>query len=352
MSIMEKFSRLDCINRVQIDFLFNKEHKNYTEIANELGVSKNTIAREIDLGKVKCSWYIRTGKDIRYKLIKGRFIYQARYAQKQAEKRVLNSKKKIKLDNNDYLYSNVEHMLKNGRKPDVISGLLRECVNKHTYQNTISAECIYQYIYKNTENGFFEYLGIKKAKKKRKSHSKRLKYLKDPNRKRIHQRPKSADDRSEIGHFEMDLMVGSTTSSKRVILTVTDRRTRKNHARFCDNKSADEVYKKLKEIIAEIGGSKYVKSITTDNGTEFCKYNDLHNETGITTYFADAYCSWQKGTNERHNGLLRRFFPKKKNFDSYTDQDLIDAINFWNNYERKILKYYTPNELWDKEFKA
>jgi IS30 family transposase len=294
---MEKFIKLDYENRLEIDFMLNKEHKNYTQIAYEIGCAKNTISREVNLDKVKAIKRVIYKKDNRFKLINNKFIYKANYAQKQADKRTKKSKKKIKLNNNNQLYNNVSNMLKNGKKPDVISGILKRIYQNKEYEFSISHECIYQYIYNNLDTGLYEYLGIKKARIKRKHHSKRKTWLQNKNRKKIKDRPVKANNRIELGHFEIDLIVGSSITSHKSILTLTDRKSRKNYARFCKDKSADEVYKKLKEIINEIGDTKYIKSITADNGREFSNYIKLYKELNITTYFADPYCSWQRGTN-------------------------------------------------------
>jgi IS30 family transposase len=350
---MKKYNRLNYKSRVKIAFMLNKEHKNYSQIAKELGVSRNTISREVNLGKVNASKYVIYKKDKRFKLINNRFIYVENPAQSKKEERASKSRKKIKLDNNEYLYNKVEKQLKAGKKPDVISGLFKrrneENDIENTYENTISHECIYSYIYSHEHNGWYEYIGVKQARKKRQKRSKRKTWLSNPDRKSIHERPSEANKREKAGHFEIDLMLGAN-GSKKAILTLYDRKARIGHGKFSNDKTSTSVYEKIKEIVNEIDGSKYIKSITADNGSEFAKYDEIEKELGIPVYFCDPYCSWQRGGNENFNGLLRRFFPKHKNFDSYTDEDLKEALDYWNNYERKILGYYSPNEIWEREF--
>lgn len=89
------------------------------------------------------------------------------------------------------------------------------------------------------------------------------------------------------------------------------------------------------------------KTVTMDNGTEFVKHEEL-NKLGIKTYFADPYCSGQRGTNENTNGLLRRYLPKKTSFDNIAQEELDDIVFEINNRPRKVLQFSTPFEALQK----
>ena len=91
------------------------------------------------------------------------------------------------------------------------------------------------------------------------------------------------------------------------------------------------------------------KTITTDNGSEFSRLSELEQESKTKVYYAHPYSSYEKGSNERHNGLLRHFFPKGKRIDSFSDEDVSDAENWINSMPRKLLQYKTPKTLFRKE---
>lgn len=99
-------------------------------------------------------------------------------------------------------------------------------------------------------------------------------------------------------------------------------------------------------------GSKFsevFKTITGDNGQEFSELTSIENDTDTRVYFAHPYSSWERGSNERHNGLLRRFIPKGKRIDSYNEEEILFVADWCNNLSRKILGYHTPDELFEKE---
>lgn len=92
-----------------------------------------------------------------------------------------------------------------------------------------------------------------------------------------------------------------------------------------------------------------IKTATTDRGKEFSCYNVLEKDLNIQVYFADAYSSWQRGSNENGNGLLREFFPKKTNFDEVTSDEMKKALHFINNRPRKCLGWKTAYEAFSEE---
>jgi len=92
--------------------------------------------------------------------------------------------------------------------------------------------------------------------------------------------------------------------------------------------------------------------MTYDNGKEFSKHEDIEKETGMTVYFARAYASWQRGTNENTNGLLRQFIPKGTDFDTVSDDDLAKYVDLINNRPRKRLNWLSPNQVFDRELNS
>lgn len=110
------------------------------------------------------------------------------------------------------------------------------------------------------------------------------------------------------------------------------------------SKKAEETTMAQEIIFTKIPG----KSVTTDNGLEFALHTKL-NKLGIQAYFADSYASWQRGTNEYHNGLLRRYLPKRISFEDLTQEELDDIVQEINNRPRKILQFQTPEEVLNLE---
>jgi IS30 family transposase len=355
---MSKFSRLTEGDRVRIGCYWNEFGKTKAEIAKKLGKSRHTIENEINNHLSPATPSMIDGRDKRFKLIsktkKKKFKYCVKYyvynpknAIWRAGVRRGYAGRHVKLFNNQKLLLEVKELLKKGKKPDIISALLKQKYPKDKSMQ-VSKETIYLFLYRTAKiNNLWRYLGNKNGRKKRKPRSKRLTYLQNKDRKSIHDRDESIDRREEIGHFEGDLVL-SCKGCKKVILTLVDRKSRKTYAVFCKDKSADSILSGLYLLSAKIG-LKNFKSITFDNGTEFAKYKEMEKAFGIEVYFADPYSSWQRGTNERHNGMLRRFFPKKSNFLKYSDAELTAALAYLNTLERKILNYDSPDGIWIEE---
>lgn len=165
----------------------------------------------------------------------------------------------------------------------------------------------------------------------------------------ISERPAYIEARQEFGHWEIDTVIGSKSKDDEVLLTLVERMTRHMIARKIPNKGASAVNEGLTSLKSEYGDQfdRVFKTITSDNGLEFSDLSKLE-ETGKTkVYFTHPFTSCERGTNERHNGLLRRFIPKGKRIDGYFI-DEIAFINDWcNSLPRKILGYKTPEELFE-----
>ena len=134
-----------------------------------------------------------------------------------------------------------------------------------------------------------------------------------------------------------------------VLLTITERMTRKEIIRKIPSKTAEAVQIALLRLADESCEyfSKVFKSITADNGSEFAKISSLEEKTATKIYFAHPYSSYERGTNERHNGLIRRFIPKGKSMSQYSIEAIAKVQNWCNTLPRKILKYLTPDEAFE-----
>ncbi len=162
----------------------------------------------------------------------------------------------------------------------------------------------------------------------------------------ISKRPEEINNRSEFGHWEIDTVIGKKSKDEPILMTLTERKTRKEIIRKLPEKSSATILEVLKTLASDAGEAfpKVFKSITADNGSEFSELMSLEKITGSKIYFAHPYASYERGTNECHNGLIRRFIPKGKSLSNYS-VDIISKVQNWcNTLPRKILNYLTPDE--------
>lgn len=166
----------------------------------------------------------------------------------------------------------------------------------------------------------------------------------------IDKRPVHINDRQEFGHWEIDTVIGSKSKKDEALLTLVERKTRNALVRKIQGKTKEAVMDALERLKVDFGCkfSQVFKTITSDNGCEFSDLATLEiSDTKV--YFTHPYSSFERGTNERHNGMLRRFIPKGKWISNYS-HEAITRLEDWINYlPRKILGYKTPEELFDLE---
>ena len=167
------------------------------------------------------------------------------------------------------------------------------------------------------------------------------------NGKSITERPKGADDRTEQGHWEIGLVVGRQ-GTKPAILTLVERKTRKSLYLLVKNKTQKEVLAALRRIKRRVKGdfSAVFKSITADNGSEFLDSDGMKKALKCgDVYYAHPYSSWERGSNENGNRILRRFIPKGADIGKITAIELQQIEDWVNNYPRKILGYKSANQI-------
>ena len=162
-----------------------------------------------------------------------------------------------------------------------------------------------------------------------------------PDKKMIEERQQEANERSEIGHYESDTIVGK--DHKGAIMTYVCRKTRLLIAELMPDRKAKTFNNATLENFKYIP-KELIKTFTSDNGKEFSGFKELEEKLGIKTYFANPYHSWERGTNENTNGLLRRFFPKGTEFLKLTKEEVNIAVQKINNRPRKCLNWKTPQE--------
>ncbi len=265
--------------------------------------------------------------------------YVAIHAQYVAEERKKEARERYPLKNKD-TYTYVLLKLESGWSPEEIAGRLKR---KHK-ATVICHETIYRFIYQeeNKDKKLWEYLPRKQKKRKKQTgrdvHKSRI-----PERISIRQRPEEVNQRKVFGHWEGDTVEGK--GKRDGIHTEAERVSRLFAAIKVEAITSEEAVFAQKKIFSSLP-KKARRSTTLDNGRE----NHLHMELwklNMKTYFADPYSSWQRGTNEYHNGLLRRYLPKGTSFTGLTQEELDDIVWEINNRPRKCLNYQTPQEVFD-----
>lgn len=259
------------------------------------------------------------------------------HAQNLSVKRKSSAGKRHPLRNRKVFVWVIKRMVR-GWSPEQISGRIK-LVFKNDSSMRISPETIYSFVYSNKfrYRKFWQYFP-RGHKKRRQKGGRKVFSASIINRISIHDRPEIVGKNIEFGHFEGDSVVGK--NHKGGVHTEVERLTRMYFAMKVNSISSEEALKAQTKMFSNLP----VKSVTLDNGRE----NHLHyklNKIGIKTYFADPYSSWQRGSNEYHNGLLRRYFPKKTDFTKVTQEEINDVIEEINNRPRKCLGYFTPFEV-------
>jgi IS30 family transposase len=263
-------------------------------------------------------------------------IYHYDLAQRKYHKRQRTKLKSIKFTEDVRAY--IDKRLKEKWSPEQIS--------KTPVPNglaMVSHERIYQYIIADKKKGGdkYKHLRRKKKYKRRCVTQDRLGQL--TNTKSIHDRPQEVDRRSRYGDYEIDLIVGA--NHKGGLLTMNDRKTGIVKIRKIDGKNSKQIAKVIVSILKKEKGQ--IHTITSDNGREFAHHEYVSKKLGIDFYFADPYSSWQRGSNENINGLIRQYFPKKTNFENVSNLDVRRVENQLNKRPRKRFGFKSPIQIYN-----
>lgn len=268
--------------------------------------------------------------------------YKARIAKRKTKARRLSANKRFrKIARNKKLKRYVIRKLKKYWSPEQIAGKLKKKYGK----TIVSHETIYRFIYKYRED-LKDVLRCRRGKyKHRYGTRKREKERDEAKKKRIDTRPEMIEARERLGDFEGDTIVGLNRKDR--ILTYVDRRSGYLIARIIHDVTAEKIKRHTSDSFRSLSVNKRF-SITYDNGSEFSAYELIERETEMLVYFAYPYHSWERGTNENTNGLLRQFYPKKSSFADVTQEELDKIVHLINNRPRKRLGYLTPYEVFVK----
>jgi len=302
------------------------EQKNLTHIAELIGRNKGTISRELSRNLSS------TGE------------YKPHLAQRYYNKRRDASKQPYRLEQHGRLRRYVGNKLKRYFSPEQIIGRL-EIDYPDDSKMRVSSLTIYNWVQRDKKAGgkLYKFLrqGHRKRRKKRGSLNTQGQI---PDRRPISERPKAVDKRQELGHWEGDTVVGKSNGS--FIATHVERKSRYLLVGKTDDKSAESMNAITRRVFRKIPQSKR-KTMTFDNGKEFAGFKALEKSVGFCCYFADPYSSYQRGTNENTNGLLRQFFPKGTDFNEISEKEIDKVAALLNHRPRKCINYRTPHEvLW------
>jgi len=294
------YKHLSQIERYQIYSLMKAQH-NISQIAQLLGRDKSTISREL-----------RRNAGCRG--------YRAKQASELACKRAESSRNASKLA--PWVKEQAGELLRLQWSPEQIAGKL-----------PVSHESLYLHVYADKAHGGTLWKNLRCQKQKRKRYaSGRDRRGQIPNRRPLSERAAHIEGRKQVGHWECDTVIGA--NHKQAIVTVVERKSGYAVIAKVSNKTADlvgaAIIKALKPYQAR------VKTLTYDNGKEFCGHAKIDQALGSTGYFARPFASWERGSNENFNGLLRQYVPKKRQMASITNEEIKMIENRLNTPPQKI----------------
>ena len=343
------FKHLTKSDRIKMEALLKAGHSK-AEIAEQLHVHRSTVYREIKRGV--------------YTALNSDLTQEERYSPDIADDKYKENLKSkggvLKIGNDIKLANYIENKIVNdGYSPAAVLGELKAQNREGEFSVTICVTTLYSYI----DKGIFLQLTNKdlpvKANKKRDYKKVKRQQARAAAGTSIEKRPEEVNSREEFGHWEMDSVIGQRGKSKNTLLVLTERKTRDEIIFKLPDKTAEAVVDALDALERKWGGmfKQVFKSITVDNGSEFAYCEELECSIlgeGKRTqlYYCHPYSSYERGSNENQNKMIRRHIPKGTDFDDKTDEE-IEQIEGWiNEYPRRTLGYCSSKELFEKELAA
>ena len=312
---MKHYKQLTREQRYQISGL-KKAGLNQSQIAAEVGVHKSTISREFERNKGCRGWRPRQAQELR----------------DERRKQCVNAQRLSLLE-----WAEVERLIRLDMSPEQAScRLALECGLR------ISHETIYMHIYedKRRGGGLWQHLRCQKPRRKRyASGQERRGTIK--NRIGIDERPGIVDQKSRIGDWEGDTVIGK--DHRGALVTLAERKSRYILAAPVPGKHASGVTAAVTRLLHPHKDKCY--TMTFDNGKEFAEHEIMAAKLNADVYFAHPYHSWERGLNENSNGLLRQYFPKGMELIEVTQEQVQWAVDRLNHRPRKVLGFRTPFEV-------
>jgi len=306
------YTQLTQEQRYQISALLKMDH-NQTEISEVIGTHKSTVCREL-----------------------GRNCGQRGYRPKQAHHKALCRRNHGHFHILPETWDLIETKLRLDWSPEQISGWLQRL-----YAIQVSHEWIYQHILVDKQAGGELYRHLRCQKKRRKRYGSYDRRGKLPNRVSIEERPVIVEQRQRIGDWEVDTIVGK--GHHQGIVTLIERKSRFALLSKVEQRTADQVSNAMIDLLLPV--SDRLHTITADNGKEFAEHERVAHELQVDFFFAHPNAAWERGANENMNGLVRQYIPKKRNFASVTNFELIHIMKRLNHRPRKCLDFMSPFEV-------
>jgi IS30 family transposase len=300
------YTHLSQEERYQI-YILKKAGHTQQSIAMMLKRSASTISRELGRNRGQCG-------------------YRPKQAHTLACQRRAHNAHQI----DAATWRDVQEKLKEQWSPEQISS-----------QIAMSHETIYQRIYADKKQGGTLWCHLRCHKKRKKRYGKNDRRGLMPNRQPIDQRPAIVESRKRIGDWEADTIIGK--NHQQAIVSLVERKTGYTLIRKVKRKTAKAVKRAITGLLKPY--QHHVLTMTSDNGKEFAEHVAISTQLNVEFYFARPYASWQRGTNENTNGLIRQYFPKNRDFSTITQQEINLAMNRLNNRPRKRLAFATPAQV-------
>jgi IS30 family transposase len=308
------YHQLTLEQRYQI-YAFKKAGFNQSQIAAEIGFSKSSISREL-----------RRNRGCRG--------YRPKQAHSLAQSRRQSIKNATRIE--PATWYKIESLIVKDFSPEQISGYL-----KTQGESAASHERIYQHIYTDKQQGGDLYTHLRLKKRRRKRYGKYDKRGQIPNRKSIDERPEIVAQRERVGDWEADTIIGK--NHNQAIVSLVERKSKLTRLEKVTRKTDEAVRRATVRALKAL--SDKVHTITSDNGKEFSSHEAIAAHLNASFYFAHPYRSWERGTNENTNGLVRQYFPKGTDFSKITQREVKEVERRLNNRPRKTLGYKTPNQV-------
>ena len=334
------FKHLTDIQRGRLEEMAKEGRLTQAQMAEALQVSQSTISRELQRGRTRQMKTNRTYYDC-YLADAGARVYR--------ENRHFSRAKDFHKYSENFFKELSKALIPTKKQPRIHS----VDTFVHTYRAAYPEERVpcTKTVYTLINQGILDVRNIDLPMKTRmRPRKKQVSEPKGSNKKvlgrSIEERDASILLRTEFGHWEVDLVLGKKAKEEPVILTMVERQTRLLLTKKVWSQRAEDIQKAAYQLMEKQGLSRF-KSLTTDNGSEFSTLSTIEQLTDIDVFFTHAYASWEKGSNERHNGLLREFIPKGVSLKALKYEDLNRYTEAINHRPRKILAYRTPRECFE-----
>jgi IS30 family transposase len=288
---------------------------NQVQIAHEVGVHKSTISRELRRNK-------------------GQRGYRPQQAHGLATSRQRNRARTPHIA--AATWEMVEDGLRQEWSPEQVSGWLWR-----QHQVRVSHERIYQYVYDDKRIGGTLHTHLRCQKQRRKRYGSRDRRGQLAHRRSITERPTIVESRSRLGDWEADTIVGK--GHQQAIVSLSERKSKLTLLAKVEQATAEAIEGAITRLLGPL--AQRVHTITSDNGREFARHQQIAATLRADFYFARPYASWQRGLNENTNGLVRQYFPKGSDFTGITDAAIDEVMQRLNHRPRKTLDFATPHQV-------